>query len=131
MQLEELRTRARESVRRWFGGRETMEARPVIEPAMDLLESVDDLVIKLDVPGAVRSRSTVECDGRRGLSVYARREAEADFDWYRRIELPEVADAPRASADMAGGVLTIRVPKVDTARPRRIAVTRTKVSRGP
>jgi HSP20 family protein len=39
-----------------------------------------------------------------------------------RTTLPGDIDADRISADLADGVLTVRVPKIEAAKPRRITV---------
>lgn len=42
--------------------------------------------------------------------------------FYRAIRLPDALDANQAEADLTDGILTLRVPKAETARPRTIKV---------
>jgi HSP20 family protein len=42
--------------------------------------------------------------------------------FYRVIRLPEPLDTAKAEADLSDGVLTLRVPKAEEARPRTIKV---------
>ncbi|MFG0265896.1 MAG: Hsp20/alpha crystallin family protein [Rhodopirellula sp. JB055] len=42
--------------------------------------------------------------------------------FHRMIELPADVDADQVSADFQNGILKIRLPKSETARPRRIEV---------
>lgn len=42
--------------------------------------------------------------------------------FYRMIRLPEPLDSGKASADLTDGILTLRVPKAEEARPRTIKV---------
>jgi HSP20 family protein len=42
--------------------------------------------------------------------------------FYRVVRLPEALDANKAEADLTDGVLTLRVPKAEEARPRMIKV---------
>jgi len=42
--------------------------------------------------------------------------------FYRVIHLPEQLDANKAVADLSDGVLTLRVPKTEEARPKTIKV---------
>lgn len=42
--------------------------------------------------------------------------------FYRIIRLPEPLDSGKAAADLTDGVLTLRVPKAEEARPRTIKV---------
>ncbi len=44
--------------------------------------------------------------------------------FYRVIRLPDQLDASKASADLTDGLLTLRVPKVEEARPRTIKVNK-------
>lgn len=46
--------------------------------------------------------------------------------FYRVIRLPEQLDSNKASADLSDGLLTLRVPKVEEARPKTIQVKRIK-----
>lgn len=46
--------------------------------------------------------------------------------FYRVIRLPEQLDSNKASADLSDGMLTLRVPKVEEARPKTIQVKRVK-----
>lgn len=39
------------------------------------------------------------------------------------MSLPADADAERISAELADGVLTVRVPRAEKAKPRRIEIT--------
>jgi HSP20 family protein len=43
--------------------------------------------------------------------------------FYRMIRLPEPLDSGKAEADLTDGLLTLRVPKTEEARPRTIKVT--------
>ena len=42
--------------------------------------------------------------------------------FYRMVRLPEPLDSNKAEADLTDGVLTLRVPKAEEARPRMIKV---------
>ena len=44
--------------------------------------------------------------------------------FFRVIRLPEPLDSNKAEADLTDGVLTLRVPKAEEARPRTIKVAR-------
>jgi HSP20 family protein len=43
--------------------------------------------------------------------------------FYRVIELPDDLDSENAVADLKNGVLTLRVPKSELARPRKIKIS--------
>jgi HSP20 family protein len=43
-------------------------------------------------------------------------------EYLRRFRLPETADAEKAEAKVENGILTLRIPKVEAARPKKIEV---------
>jgi HSP20 family protein len=49
-------------------------------------------------------------------------ELDRSGGFYRRIQLPEVIDAEGTVAKVVNGLLTVRVPKAEAARPKRIEV---------
>ena len=106
-------------------------------PAMDLYEQGDEVVFKTVLPGAkpenielVIEQTTLTICGQFG---YTLGEDEAKgATWYRRqigfgdfaetITLPVAVDSEHAEAHFADGILTLRMPKADHARVRRIPV---------
>ncbi|HLF36939.1 MAG TPA: Hsp20 family protein, partial [Anaerolineales bacterium] len=49
-------------------------------------------------------------------------ELDRSGGFYRRIQLPEVIDAEAVEAKIENGLLTVRVPKAEEARPKKIEV---------
>jgi HSP20 family protein len=49
-----------------------------------------------------------------------RRVGEFEF----RVALPREVDADQIEANLADGVLTVRIPKQETAKPRRVEITK-------
>jgi HSP20 family protein len=43
-------------------------------------------------------------------------------EFSRSIQLPENLDLANASASVSAGVLTVRIPKAESAKPRQISV---------
>lgn len=109
------------------------QARPAPVP-IDAFRRGDEFVVQLDIPG-VRAEDfdlTVE---RNVLTVHARREREAADDeveliigerphgtFSRQLFLGETLDAERLAAEYHDGVLTIRLPVKEQAKPRRVEV---------
>jgi HSP20 family protein len=52
---------------------------------------------------------------------YQRRERGVG-DFSRTIILPEKVDAERVEAELRAGILTIRLPKSDEAKPRQVKI---------
>jgi HSP20 family protein len=105
-------------------------------PAIDLFELPDAYVIEADAPGLKSDgiEITYEAGTLHLHGAVATRHAEhakflrqeygvGDFD--REIPLGRIAefvDAGKSEAEYAHGVLTIRLPKLEVAQPRRIEV---------
>jgi HSP20 family protein len=117
----------------FFGnGRGTPARRWV--PAMDLVETESDLVLRADLPGLTRDDVQIEIkDG--ALTVAGERKAEHEekAEGYYRVErsfgsfsramtLPEGVDADSVTADFADGVLEIRIPKPAERKPHRVEI---------
>ncbi len=102
-------------------------------PNVDILEQAGEIVILIDLPGA--SPDSIELDYEEGeLSIEAcvepRQDADTQFlareygtgDYRRRFRVNEVVDAERINATYTDGVLAVRLPKVQAAKPRRVTI---------
>lgn len=110
------------------------QARTPRSMPMDAYRQGDHLMVHLDLPGvdADSIELTVE---RNVLSVTARRSFDrTDSDelivserpqgvFSRQVFLGEGMDTDQLEADYANGVLTIRVPVLESARPRRVPIS--------
>lgn len=101
-------------------------------PAIDVRANDDEIVFTCDVPGLKHEDLDVSIEGSTLTIKGQRRYAggEKDQVWLGRaygafekaFTLPELVDAEKMTADLADGVLTIRVPKKPQAKPRRIQI---------
>lgn len=102
-------------------------------PSVDIVEDDRELRILADMPGT--AAESVDIDFEDGtLKIHGRvpqrRGEEVKYllneygvgDFYRVFQIGEAIDATRISADYAGGVLTVHLPKVEAARPHKINV---------
>jgi HSP20 family protein len=103
-------------------------------PPMDVFETEDKIVATLELPGiepdavevAVED-STLTVSGSRELSSEVKEEAYHRVErrygaFTRAITLPQTADTEKVEAKFDKGVLTIEVPKVERAKPKKIQV---------
>lgn len=104
-------------------------------PAVDIYEtSGHDLVIKAELPDMAREDIEVTVENST-LSIRGERRLPADIgeEQFRRIErrygrfnrsftLPATVDPARVSAEYKNGVLTVKLPFKDEAKPRTINV---------
>ena len=101
---------------------------------LDVRETKDELVITVDLPGVKREdvqitleEETLRLDAEKkeekaqdGESWYAR---ERSFGKYARVMgLPFRVAADRITATMENGVLEVRLPKAEEAKPKRIEI---------
>ena len=125
-----------------FFGREWPVVRPAREiarvgifaPAIDMYDKKDEIVIKAELPGLSKEDINLELtEDTLTLSGEVKREEDVkDADYYcceraygsfsRTIALPAKVKTDKAEANFKNGILEIRLPKVEEARPRQIKV---------
>jgi HSP20 family protein len=104
-------------------------------PPVDIFETEShDLVVRAELPGMTREGIEVSVEnGTLVLKGEKKFDGEVKEENYRRIErtygqfhrsftLPNTVDAARVSADYKNGVLTVKLPFREEARPRTINV---------
>jgi HSP20 family protein len=102
--------------------------------AMDAYRSGDDFFVHFDLPGI--DPETIELDVERNvLNVRAERRSPAPKDaellvaerptgtFTRQLFLGDTLDTERIDASYEAGVLTLRIPVAEQAKPRRIQIT--------
>ncbi len=105
---------------------------------LDVVRHENDVTLRLDVPGIDPEQIEVTVD--RGiLTISGKREEErAENDKFfvrertmgaftRRMRLPESLDAEAVEASYANGVLEVRIPVLEQAKPRKIEVRKVEV----
>lgn len=103
------------------------------QPNVDIYERADEIVLLADLPGA--SPDSIDLDYEEGeLSIKARVESRQDpdisflireygtGDYQRKFRVSEVIDAEQIRASYTDGVLAVHLPKVQSAKPRRVAI---------
>lgn len=102
-------------------------------PAVNVWETDQELFAEAEVPGLKESEidifvvgSELTLKGERKTSeqpeaAYHRRERGAGT-FTRVVHLPVDVDSSRVSATLRDGVLTVTLPKAETAKPRKIRV---------
>ncbi|UJW36682.1 Hsp20/alpha crystallin family protein [Saccharothrix sp. AJ9571] len=115
-----------------FFGSAGTKTRPAAMP-MDAYRAGDDYVVEFDLPGV--SAESIDLDVERNvLTVRAERETRFGDDvevsvserprgvFSRQLFLGDTLDTDRIEADYHGGVLTLRIPVTERAKPRKIAI---------
>jgi HSP20 family protein len=114
----------------WFGSRTSGSGA---YPAINVFNDGDDFVVVAELPGVkkedldvqvrgdtlrLRGKKTVAYD--ETASVHRRERAAGEFD--RTVTLPADIDAARVSAEYRDGVLTLRLPRAESAKPRTVTI---------
>ena len=118
-----------------LGGYLGMEVPPLgvgFTPMADIEESEDAYTVELELPGVKKDDISVEVSGRRLVVSGERKERERVGILRRRtrsvgrfhyeVSLPSALDEEGVDASLSDGVLSLRVPKAASERPRRIKV---------
>lgn len=113
-------------------------AAPALEEGalgLDVSEDVDNVIVRASLPGFRRDDIDIEVhDG--VLTIKAERSDEEEMKGEkffrkerrfgavsRRVALPSMVDDKRAKATLQDGVLTLRLPKTEQARPKKIPIS--------
>jgi len=118
---------------RTYGGGEDVLAGSWA-PALDIYETEDRFVVNVELPGIDPKDVDVSVEDST-LTIRGERRFSEDVkeENYRRVErrygsfvrsfgLPKITDADKIEASFDKGVLTIEVPKVEPAKPKKITV---------
>ncbi|AHH95047.1 Hsp20/alpha crystallin family protein [Kutzneria viridogrisea] len=106
-------------------------SRPATAP-IDAYRQGEEFVVELDLPGVAPESIDLDVE-RNVLTVRAERKATEGVQlqiaerprgvFSRQLFLGEALDTSRISAEYDAGVLTIRVPVAERAKPRKITVS--------
>jgi HSP20 family molecular chaperone IbpA len=102
------------------------QAVPVFRgtPAVDIYETDNELILLADIPGVNDQGLQLEIS-RGVLTLEAEREGRENGNkhgYYRQFKLSDRIDADAGQAQIKNGVLTLRLPKTETIKPKKIAV---------
>ncbi len=104
-------------------------------PPVDIYETEDALILTAELPGVSKDDVSIEVHNNTlTLRGQRKHEAEVKEEQYHRVEraygtfqrafvLPTMVDQEHVQATYKDGVLELRLPKSEAAKPRRIAIT--------
>jgi HSP20 family protein len=121
-----------DSFERMFGLRAAPGGQRGFLPPVDIWEDEQQVVIQLDVPGCHTDNLSAEAidgqlvvTGERNVSEGANRRYRSERwqgRFVRSFTLPQGVDGASITADYEDGVLTVRLPKPEEAKPRAINI---------
>ncbi len=104
------------------------------QPAVNMWEAGDSVLVELEVPGLRSDQVDISVVGNQlslkierpdlrqeGVTYHRRERPVGSFA--RVVRLPAEVDTARVQAELSDGVLTITLPKAESAKPRKIEVT--------
>jgi len=106
---------------------------PRFAPPVDIYETAEEYVVMAEMPGCDPQGIDVQFEGGE-LSIYGRfaprQVPQAGWlarefgigDYHRTFNVTDSIDADKISAEYEHGILTLRLPKVEQAKPRKIEV---------
>jgi len=113
--------------------RDSSQAQAALMPPVDVVEDSTGITLYADLPGVPKDKLNLQVEGDRltiegdvALTVpegMAPSYVEVNVPRYRRIfTLSKELDPAKVNAELANGVLTLRIPKAEHAQPRRIEI---------
>jgi len=142
-------TQMREEMDRLFGqflrrgeGEEATWGQGLWAPPVDIYETDDAFMLKAELPGFTKEDVNIEVhENRLIIRGERKRETEAKEDQYHRLEraygrferafwLPTTVDAEHIQASFKNGILEMRLPKSEKAKPKQIPITETEEASG-
>jgi HSP20 family protein len=116
-------------------GEEATWGRGLWAPPVDIYETDDAFTLKAELPGFSKDDLQIELhDNRLTLRGERKHETDVKEEQYHRRErvygrferafwLPTPVDADKIQATFKDGVLELRLPKSEAAKPKRISIT--------
>jgi HSP20 family protein len=114
----------------WFGSRISGSGA---FPLVNVFNDGEDFVLVAELPGVKKEDldiqvrgDTLRIQGKKtiahdeGASVHRRERSAGQFD--RTLTLPAEVDAAKVAAQYRDGVLTLRLPRAESAKPRTVAI---------
>lgn len=100
-------------------------------PMVDILENANEILLFADMPGVDKKDISISIDNGR-LALSGIREIKpagavtweefADVEYRRTFSVPQTIDVTKVNAELKEGVLSLHLPKSESARPRHIEI---------
>ena len=127
-----MNTVTRRRLNRWFT--DMPDAAPEVSFPIDIKNEAEAYVISALLPGVTADDLNIQVQNDvltiQGEMKHSREENESFLlqerpsgKFFRSFELPDAVDANKVEAGLANGVLTLRLPKAEEARPRSIKIS--------
>jgi HSP20 family protein len=109
-----------------------LSERPYVAPDVNIYETADGYVLQAEMPGVTKEGLEITLEGNAVTFIGRRQEetrpgnvvySESRGANFRRVfELDPAIDTAQISAEMRQGVLTLKLPKAERVKPRKIEI---------
>lgn len=131
--VDELRREVNQLISGFFGNTPDGTAQRTVRPALNVRETEDAVEVELETPGVTNDQTEISVTGNELTIKVERPEVEQEGVTHHRRErpvgsftrvlrIPVDIDGSRVEATLRHGVLTVRLPKSEAAKPRKIEV---------
>ena len=132
--LSDIREEMNRLFDRSFLGRTDGGLQGEFAPAIDVIEEKENFLVRADLPGLSKEDVTVSLQDNyltiRGEKKHETETKEANYyhrervsgTFLRTVGLPTTVDAKKIEASFKDGVLQVRLPKSEAAKPKQIEV---------
>ena len=116
------------------GGHRSLATPAGVFPAVNLTEDKDGYFVRAELPGVKADDLDIQVVGR-SLAIAGQRKITAQGEgccYHRRereggkfsrvLSLPGDIDSDKVTAKLNNGILTVHVPKAETAKPKQISI---------
>ena len=114
------------------GAEQMVDAGSAYSPDVDIYLSEDELLLAADLPGVEKGDVNIEIDENNSLVIKAKtaqKEMENPVykqfnvgNYYRAFQIGDEFDKDKVTGRLENGLLEVRVPKREEAKPKRIAI---------
>lgn len=120
----------------WMRGSRELDSTADFMPPVDIIEAKDGLMVKVEVPGLEKDNFKVSVEDN-VLTISGEKKMEYDEkdkeQNYHRIErtygcfsrsftLPRTVDVQKVKANYKNGILEVKLPKSEEAKPKEIEI---------
>ena len=130
---DELRREVNQLISGFFGNTANGTTTRTARPAVNVRETEDAVEVELETPGVTSDQTDISVTGNeltvkverpeveeKGVTHHRRERPMGSFT--RVLRIPVEIDGDRVEASLRDGVLTVRLPKSEVAKPRKIQV---------
>lgn len=110
---------------------EKHQGLPTVPPIVDIYENEEEILLHADMPGVTKDTIAVNVEnGRLEISGVRNLQVKGVENWqefgdveYRRVfSVPQSIDVGKVNAELKDGVLKLKLPKAESAKPRTIEI---------